>query len=130
VLAHPTEKTIEAVSFEYSKNEWKFFDDAIKADFDYLKTVQDGEIIYSRGYGMANLDYDVAIRPDSVFHIASISKQFAAFSIALLVTGLLMIGTKESARFNATMVGVKRLTAATVASNCSSSACFARSATS
>lgn len=45
ILAHPTEKTIEAVSFEYSKNEWKFFDDAIKADFDYLKTVQDGEII-------------------------------------------------------------------------------------
>jgi dipeptidyl aminopeptidase/acylaminoacyl peptidase len=45
VMAHPTEKTIEAVSFEYSKNEWKFFDDAIKADFDFLKTVQDGEII-------------------------------------------------------------------------------------
>src|SRR5215813_9620787 len=49
-----------------------------------LAVVQDGEIIYSRGYGMANLDYDLAIRPDSVFHIASISKQFAAFSIALL----------------------------------------------
>jgi hypothetical protein len=45
VLAHPTEKTIEAVSFEYSRNEWKFLDDAIKADFDFLKTVQDGEII-------------------------------------------------------------------------------------
>ncbi len=49
-----------------------------------LAVVQDGEIIYSRGYGMANLDYDLAIRPNSVFHIASISKQFAAFSIALL----------------------------------------------
>lgn len=49
-----------------------------------LAVVQDGEIIYSRGYGMANLDYDLAIRPDSVFHIASISKQFVAFSIALL----------------------------------------------
>lgn len=49
-----------------------------------LAVVQDGEIIYSRGYGMANLDYDLAIRTDSVFHIASISKQFAAFSIALL----------------------------------------------
>ncbi len=49
-----------------------------------LAVVQNGEIIYSRGYGMANLDYDLAIRPDSVFHIASISKQFTAFSIALL----------------------------------------------
>ena len=45
VMAHPTEKTIEAVSFDYSRNEWKILDDAIKADFDYLKTVQDGEII-------------------------------------------------------------------------------------
>lgn len=49
-----------------------------------LAVVRDGEIIYSRGYGMANLDYDLAIRPNSVFHIASISKQFTAFAIALL----------------------------------------------
>jgi dipeptidyl aminopeptidase/acylaminoacyl peptidase len=45
VMAHPTEKTIEAVSFDYSRNEWKFLDEAIKADFDYLKTVQDGDVI-------------------------------------------------------------------------------------
>ncbi len=45
VLAHPTEKNIEAVSFDYSRNEWKFLDKAIKADFDYLKTIQDGDII-------------------------------------------------------------------------------------
>ncbi|MCA0457349.1 MAG: beta-lactamase family protein [Chloroflexi bacterium] len=49
-----------------------------------LAVMQDGEMIYSRGYGMANFDYDLAIRPNSVFHIASISKQFAAFAIALL----------------------------------------------
>ncbi|MBA3872970.1 MAG: beta-lactamase family protein, partial [Anaerolineae bacterium] len=65
--------------------------DAIFAQWDKSNTpgcalavVQDGDIIYSRGYGMANLDYDLAIRPDSVFHIASISKEFVAFSIALL----------------------------------------------
>lgn len=58
-----------------------------------LAVLQDGEIIYKRGYGMANLDYDLAIRTDSVFHIASISKQFAAFSIALLAQeGKLSIG--------------------------------------
>lgn len=45
VLAHPTEKNIQAVSFEYSREEWKILDDAIKADFDYLKTVQPGDII-------------------------------------------------------------------------------------
>lgn len=45
VISHPTEKTIQAVSFEYAKNEWKFLDDSIKADFDFLSKVQDGEII-------------------------------------------------------------------------------------
>ena len=47
VLAHPTEKNIQAVSFDYSRNEWKILDPAIKADFDFLKGVEDGEIIVS-----------------------------------------------------------------------------------
>jgi dipeptidyl aminopeptidase/acylaminoacyl peptidase len=47
VLAHPTEKNIQAVSFDYSKNEWKILDPAIKADFEFLKGVEDGEIIVS-----------------------------------------------------------------------------------
>ena len=44
----------------------------------------DGKLDYARGYGMSNLEYDIPITPDSVFHTASISKQFTAFSIALL----------------------------------------------
>lgn len=47
VLAHPTEKNIQAVSFDYSRNEWKILDPAIKADFEFLKGVEDGEIIVS-----------------------------------------------------------------------------------
>jgi CubicO group peptidase (beta-lactamase class C family) len=43
-----------------------------------------GTVVYARGYGMANLEHDAAISPDSIFHVASISKQFAAFSVALL----------------------------------------------
>ncbi len=46
--------------------------------------VKDGSIIYKKGYGMANLEYDIPISPSSVFHIASISKQFTVFSILLL----------------------------------------------
>lgn len=45
VLAHPTEKTIEAVSFTYARTEWKILDAAVQPDFDYLKTVEDGEIV-------------------------------------------------------------------------------------
>ncbi len=43
-LVHPTEKTIQAVSFTYEKTEWMILDDAVKADFEYLKTVEDGDI--------------------------------------------------------------------------------------
>jgi len=44
VLAHPIEKTIQAVSFTYLRTEWKVLDEAIQPDFDYLKTVADGEL--------------------------------------------------------------------------------------
>jgi CubicO group peptidase (beta-lactamase class C family) len=46
--------------------------------------MQDGEIIYERGYGLANLEYGIPITPKTIFHIASVSKQFTAFSIVLL----------------------------------------------
>ncbi|WNG39052.1 serine hydrolase [Archangium minus] len=45
---------------------------------------RDGVLDYARGYGMSNLEYDVAITPESIFHVASIAKQFTAFSIGLL----------------------------------------------
>ena len=44
----------------------------------------DGRIIYSKGYGVANLDYDIPITPQSVLRIGSISKQFIAMCIAIL----------------------------------------------
>lgn len=45
---------------------------------------QNGKLIYSNGYGYADLEHDVKITPTTIFHIASVSKQFTAFSIALL----------------------------------------------
>ncbi|WP_309739060.1 MULTISPECIES: serine hydrolase domain-containing protein [unclassified Chamaesiphon] len=49
-----------------------------------LAVIQNGEIIYKRGYGMANLEYDIPITPNSVFDIGSNSKQFTAMCIVLL----------------------------------------------
>jgi CubicO group peptidase (beta-lactamase class C family) len=43
------------------------------------------KLIYTNGYGSANLDYDVPIDADSKFYIASTSKQFTAACLALLV---------------------------------------------
>jgi CubicO group peptidase (beta-lactamase class C family) len=45
---------------------------------------QDGKILYKRAYGMANLDHDVRLSTSSVFHVASVSKQFTAAAILLL----------------------------------------------
>jgi CubicO group peptidase (beta-lactamase class C family) len=45
---------------------------------------QDDRTIYQRAYGMANLDHDIALTPESVFHVASVSKQFTAAAILLL----------------------------------------------
>ncbi len=49
-----------------------------------IAVVQNGRIQYKKGYGMANLEYDIPITPSTIFHIASVSKQFTAFSILLL----------------------------------------------
>ena len=49
-----------------------------------LGIYQDGKIAYKHGYGMADLNDDVPITPATVFHVASMSKQFTAASIVLL----------------------------------------------
>jgi len=45
---------------------------------------KDGRIIYARGYGIANLEYNIPIIPQSVFRVGSVSKQFTAMCIAIL----------------------------------------------
>ena len=49
-----------------------------------LAIIKDGSIIYKHGYGLANLDDNIPITPESVFYIASVSKQFTAACIVLL----------------------------------------------
>jgi CubicO group peptidase (beta-lactamase class C family) len=48
-----------------------------------LGIVQSGQLVYGRGYGMANLEHDIPINTTSVFRIGSVSKQFAAAVAAL-----------------------------------------------
>ena len=49
-----------------------------------LGIVRDGRLSYERGYGMANLEHDIPITSETVFRIASTSKQFTAMSLLLL----------------------------------------------
>ncbi|HEY4155840.1 MAG TPA: serine hydrolase domain-containing protein, partial [Puia sp.] len=46
--------------------------------------IRNDSLIYARGYGMANLEYGIRIEPETIFHMASVSKQFTAYSIVLL----------------------------------------------
>jgi len=46
--------------------------------------IKNGKLIYSHGYGMADLENDVEISSSSTFYIGSVSKQFVSFCILLL----------------------------------------------
>lgn len=65
--------------------------DAIFADWDKpnspgasIGIIKDGQLIYGRGYGLANMEYDLPNTTTSVFRIGSTSKQFTAACIVLL----------------------------------------------
>lgn len=50
-----------------------------------IAVVRGGRVIKSAGYGYANLELNVAATPETVYKIGSISKQFLAAAIMLLV---------------------------------------------
>lgn len=46
---------------------------------------RDGEMIYSKAFGMANLEHAVPNSPETIFEAGSVSKQFTAAAVLLLV---------------------------------------------
>src|SRR5690606_1473456 len=49
-----------------------------------VAVVKDGEIVFKKGYGLANMEYGIPVTPSTIFHIASLSKQFTAFAALML----------------------------------------------
>ena len=49
-----------------------------------VAVIKDGDFVYKFSKGMSNLEYDIPITSSTVFHIASVSKQFTMFAILLL----------------------------------------------
>ena len=47
--------------------------------------VKNGQTVFRKGYGMANLELSVPIEPDMVFRLGSITKQFTAVAILMLL---------------------------------------------
>jgi D-alanyl-D-alanine carboxypeptidase len=50
-----------------------------------LAVVRDGKLIKERGYGLANVELNVPVTPETVFEIGSITKQITAAAVMLLV---------------------------------------------
>lgn len=47
--------------------------------------VQDGEIVFEQGYGLADLETKTPITPATSFNVASMTKQFTGMAVALLI---------------------------------------------
>lgn len=58
--------------------------DSMDAPGASVAVYRDGDLLYSDGFGSAQLEYRVPITPETVFHVASVSKQFTAFAAVLL----------------------------------------------
>jgi CubicO group peptidase (beta-lactamase class C family) len=82
------------LAFAQQKN-----DKQLSADFDKMLSEQyktnetgatalvarNGQIVYKKAFGMANLEYNIPMQVDNVFRIGSITKQFTAVAILQLM---------------------------------------------
>jgi CubicO group peptidase (beta-lactamase class C family) len=49
-----------------------------------VAVVSAGSVVHARGYGLADVEHDAPITADTVFHSASLAKQFTAYAVHLL----------------------------------------------
>lgn len=50
-----------------------------------LAVVRDGKVVRAAGYGLANVEHQVAAKPETVFQSGSVGKQFTAAAVMMLV---------------------------------------------
>ena len=50
-----------------------------------LAVLKEGKVIKAKGYGLANLELNVPAAPETVYQLASVTKQFTATAVMLLV---------------------------------------------
>jgi CubicO group peptidase (beta-lactamase class C family) len=67
-------------------------DDYIRAEMDAQKipglslaVIKNGEIVLAKGYGLANVEHQVPVKPETIFQSGSMGKQFTATAVMMLV---------------------------------------------
>jgi CubicO group peptidase (beta-lactamase class C family) len=50
-----------------------------------LAVVKDGQVILARGYGFANVEHQVPVKPETIFQSGSMGKQFTATAVMMLL---------------------------------------------
>jgi len=73
-LADTTEEKIDQLMSRYSED----------SPGGVVAVVRNGQIVFGRGYGLANVEYAVPNTVSTPYHMASISKQFTAMAIIIL----------------------------------------------
>ena len=76
--------------------------------------LRNGEFVFRGAYGMANLDHGVPLTPDSIFRMASVSKQFTAAAVLVAEDqGLLSLEDPLRRHFPTFRIGRNRCASAT-----------------
>lgn len=50
-----------------------------------LAVVKNGQIVLAKGYGLANVEHQIAVKPETIFQSGSVGKQFTATAVMMLV---------------------------------------------
>ena len=50
-----------------------------------LAVIKDGQIVIAKGYGLANVEHQVPVKPETIFQSGSTGKQFTAIAVMMLV---------------------------------------------
>ncbi len=80
VPAFPADDPAPAAKVDKLFEQWHSLDSPGAA----VAIIKDGMVVYRKGFGSAQLEYGVPITPSTVFHVASVSKQFTAMAITML----------------------------------------------
>ncbi|HJP95089.1 MAG TPA: serine hydrolase domain-containing protein [Pyrinomonadaceae bacterium] len=50
-----------------------------------LAVIKDGRIVLAKGYGLANVEHQVPVKPETIFQSGSVGKQFTATAVMMLI---------------------------------------------